>query len=230
MTSPFRFKYPFPPQAQPSTPSTPSSQLSARNFILPSRPWNTPTSSVPSGVATASDDIDDPPSDEEDIPRKRTRYSSVHDFASDNEDEDRFAPPSSVPDTPVVKRPPVILPQPSPDSAPIEFSPSRRQPYQPNGLVAHAARLIHEHSAVSSVAVPRLDQDDTVIVTEIKPADGAGTICRVDMSLGSRVILLVASKGLSASKQVEVGDCLSISNAIKLDKIWICSSWHHKPV
>src|SRR5579859_4504875 len=178
MTSPFRFKYPFPPQAQPSTPSTPSSQLSARNFKLPNRPWNTPTPSLPSGVAHSYDDIDDPPSDEEEFPRKRTRYSSVHDVASDNEEQDMlYAPPSSVAETPIMKRPPVLLPQPPPDSPPIEFSPSRRQPFLPKGLAAHAAKLIHEHSALSSVSLPRLDQDDNVIITEIKPADGAGMIC-----------------------------------------------------
>src|SRR5579859_2585274 len=229
MTSPFRFKYPFPPQAQLSTPLAPSSsQLSARNFIIPNQPWNTPTSSAPAGPKHGDDDIDDPLSDEGHLPRKRTRHSPVHDVTSDSDSEDiSVAPPSSVADTPLVKRPPVILPHPTPESPPIDFSPSRRQPFLPNGLATYMAKLIQEHNALSSVPLLHLDQEDRITVTETKPADGAGTICRVNISTESVIVLFLASKGLSTSKQIRVGDTLSISNAIKLDKLWICSSWHH---
>jgi hypothetical protein len=229
MTSPFRFKYPFPSQAQPTTPST---QLSARNFLLPNRFSNTPSSSVPSASPHVNDDIDDPLSDDDDIPRKRTHYSSVHEVVSD--DEDGYIPLSvstSAMETPVAKRPPVILPQPSPESPPIDFSPSRKQPFQPNGLAAFTAKIIHEHNALSSVAVPRFDQVDTVTVTESRSAEGeAGWICRVNTSTGTTLALFLAPKGLSTSKYIDVGDCLFVSNPVKLETIWICSSWQHKPV
>src|SRR5271167_3290391 len=112
MTSPFRFKHPLPPQTQSSTPLTPSTQLSARNFILPHRRLSTPASSTPSGSPPTTDDIDDSYG-HEDLPRKKTRYSSFHDISSDDdrdgENADRHPP--SLLETPVTKRPPVILPQ-----------------------------------------------------------------------------------------------------------------------
>jgi hypothetical protein len=131
----------------------------------------------------------------------------------------------------MAKRPPVILPQPSPESPPIDFSPSRKQPFQPNRLAAFTAKKIHEHNALSSVAVPRFDQDDMVTVIELRTAEGeAGWICRVETSTGTTLALFLAPKGLSTSKYIDVGDDLSVSNPVKLENIWICSSWQHKPV
>ena len=225
MTSPFRFKHPLRPQTQSFTTTTPSSQLSARNFLLSHRPSSTPASSLPSASLPPTDDIDDPYG-ADDLPRKRTRYSSFHDISSDEEDDNVPAPPSVL-ETPVMKRPPVILPQPSPESPTIDFSPSRRQPFQPNGLAAYAARIIHEHSALSSVAVPRLDQEDTITVVESKLAEGGvGWICRATSLQETTTVLLLTPKGLSTTTQINNGDTLSISNAIKLDTIWICASWH----
>lgn len=230
MTSPFRFKYPFPSQVQPSTPST---QLSARNFLLPNRLSNTPSSSLPSTAPHVNEDIDDSLSDDAlDIPRKRTRYSSAQDVLSDDDDGDNLFPAAtSAIDTPAPKRPPVILPQPSPESPPIDFSPSRRQAFQPNGLAAFAAKIIHEHNALSSVSVPRLDEEDVVTVTESRTAEGdVGWICRVDTSTGTVVVLFLSQKGLKMTQHIDVGDCLSISNPVKHETVWICSSWHHKSV
>jgi hypothetical protein len=228
MTSPFRFKHPL-PQPQSSTPLTPSTQLSARNFILPHRRSSAPASSIPSGSPPPTDDVDDP-FDHEDLPRKRTRYSTFHDISSDDDGDDENAhrhPPSSL-ETPVTKRPPVILPQPTPESPTMDFSPSRRQPFLPSGLAAYTARIIHEHAAVSSVAVPRLDQEDRITVIESRMAEGRiGWICRVSSSEKERIVLLLMLKGLPTTKQISNGDSLSISNPIKLDTIWICASWHH---
>jgi hypothetical protein len=230
MTSPFRFKYPFPSQVQPTTPST---QLSSRNFLLPNRLSYTPSSSLPSTAPHVNDEIDDSLSDDAlDIPRKRTRYSSVHDVLSDDDDGDNLFPIStSAIETPMPKRPPVILPLPSPESPPIDFSPSRRQAFQPNGLAAFTAKIIHEHNALSSVSVPRLDQEDTVSVTESRTAEGdVGWICRVNTSTGTAIVLFLVQKGLAMAKEIDVGDCLAVSNPVKRDTIWICSSWHHKSV
>ena len=227
MTSPFKFKYPLPPQAQPSTPST---QLSARNFILSHRPSSTPVSSLPPASPEADDDIDDPYVSG--IPRKRQRLSSFHDIPSDDDEELGDVASSSMIDTPVAKRPPVILPQPSPQSPTIDFSPSRRQLFQPNGLAVYTARIIHEHSALSSVALPHFDQEDHVNVCESKMAEGGvGYICRVDTREGTtNNVLLLTPKVLTPSRKVNDGDTISISNAVKLDTIWICASWHHKPL
>ena len=225
MTSPFRFKHPLQPQTQSFAPTTPSTQLSARNFLLSHRPSSTPAPSLPSGSPSTTDDIDDPYG-ANDLPRKRTRYSSFHDISSDEEDNDIPAHPSVL-ETPVMKRPPVILPQPSPESPMIDFSPSRRQPFRPNGLAAYMARIIHEHGALSSVAVPRLDQEDTITVIESKMAEGGiGWICRVTSSQETKTVLLLTPKELSTATHINNGDTVSISNAIKLDPIWICASWH----
>jgi len=225
MTSPFKFKYPLPPQAQ-AQPLTPSTQLSARNFLLSHRPSSTPVSSLPPESPRAGDDIDDPYA--HDIPRKRQRVSSFHDISSDD-DELADVAPSSIMDTPVTKRPPVILPQPSPQSPTIDFSPSRRQPFQPNGLAAYTGNIIHEHNALSSVALPHLDQEDHVIVNDSKMAEGGvGYICRVETREGTTYsVLLLTPKTLAPSRNVNDGDMISISNAVKLDTIWICASWHH---
>lgn len=230
MTSPFKFKYPLPPQAQPSTPSTPSTQLSARNFILSHRQSSTPVSSLPTASPGSDDDIDDPYV--HNIPRKRPRLSSLHDLSSDDNDELEDVAPSSMTDTPITKRPPVILPQPSPPSPQIDFSPSRRQPFQPNGLAAYTARIIHEHSALSSVALPHLDQEDDVIVNESKMGEaGVGYICQVETLDGTtKNVLLLTPKVLNPTPKVNNGDMISISNAVKLDSTWICASWHHKHV
>jgi hypothetical protein len=223
MASPFRFKYPLASQTQPTTPS----QLSARNFLL-SR-ITTPVSSVPSAsqhLATVADDIDDPPSDNEDLPRKRTRYSPVDDNV-DFDDDTTFALPSTA-DTARIKRPPVILPQAPPDSPPIDFSPSRRQSFLPNGLAASTAKLIHEHHAFSSVSVPRLDRDDIITITAVRTAEGGtGYICSID---SQTTVFLLTPKGFSLTNPVRVGDCISLSNAVKLDTLWICTSWHHNLV
>lgn len=226
MTSPFRFKHPLPPQTQLSTPLTPSAQLSARNFILPHRLSSTPASSLPlDSPLKTPDDIDDFDG-QDDFPRKRTRYSSFHDISSD--DDEDVPRPSSVFETPVMKRPPVILPQPTPESPTIDFSPSRRQSFQPNGLAAYAATIIHEHSAISSVAVPRLDQEHRITVVESRMAEGGvGWICRVNSSEEIKIVLLLLPKGPSTTKRINNGDVLSISNPVKLDTIWICASWHH---
>lgn len=227
MTSPFKFKYPLPPQVQPTTPSTPSTQLSARNFILSHRQPNTPASSVT--IVSPGDDIDD--SDVHNVRRKRRRFSSFHAITSDDDEELVDATSSSVTDTPVTKRPPVILPQPSPQSPTIDFSPSRRQPFQPNGLAAYTARIIHEHSALSSVALPHLDREDDVVVTKRKLAEGVGYICLVETEERMSInVLLLTPKGLNSWRNVDTGDTISISNAVKLDPIWICASWHHKTV
>jgi hypothetical protein len=221
MASPFRFKYPLPSQTQPTTPS----QLSARNFLLSHR-TTTPVSSVPSQhFAAEADDIDDPPSDNEDPPRKRTRYSPVDNV--DFDDDTTFALPSTA-DTARIKRPPVLLPQAPPDSPPIDFSPSRRQSFLPNGLAATTARLIHEHHALSSVSVPRLDRDDIITITAVRIAEGGtGYICSID---SQTTVLLLTPKGFSLTNPVRVGDCISLSNAVKLDTLWICTSWHHNLV
>jgi hypothetical protein len=225
MTSPFRFKHPLRPQTQSFTPETPSNQLSARNFLLSHRPSSTSAASLPSGSPPTTDDIDDP-CGADDLPRKRTRYLAFHDISSDEEDDNIPAHYPAL-ETPIMKRPPVILPQPSPESPSMDFSPSRRQSFQPNGLAAYTARIIHEHSALSSVAVPRLDQEDSITVIESKMAvGGVGWICRVTSSQGTKTVLLLTPKGLSMTTQINNGDILSISNAVKLDTIWICATWH----
>jgi hypothetical protein len=220
MASPFRFKYPLPSQTQPSTPS----QLSARNFILSHRP-NTPASSLPSASAPSAavnDDIDEDP-ETNDPPHKRTRYSPV-DIDADNDDDFVGLLPTPV-ETPRVRRPPVRLPPAPPDSPPIDFSPSRRQPSLPNGLASYTAKIIHEHSAPSKVAVPRLDQQDSIIVTAVRTAEGGvGYICYGESEI---TVLLLSPKGLSLPNPVRVGDCISLSNPLKLDTLWICTSWHH---
>jgi len=222
MTSPFQFKYPFPPQTKPTTPST---HLSAHNFLLQSRSGTTPSSSVQPTSSGFVDDIDDPASEDDGLPRKRTRYSEVHDFSSED-DEDMPPTLSSVVTPPTVKRPPVILPQPAPDSPPADFSPSRRQPFQPNGLATYVSKLIHEHNALSSVALPHLDREDLVTIEEMRAAEGGvGWICAVATKTGSMTLLLITPKGHSAARQVNVGDTLAISNVTKLESIWICTSW-----
>src|SRR5271154_849417 len=100
MTSPFRFKYPLPPQTQTSTPTTPSTQLSARNFILSHRKSNAPSSSVPS---LPNEDIDEVDADSH-LPRKRTRYSPTIDISSDEEDDFTIPRDSSTFETPIKKR------------------------------------------------------------------------------------------------------------------------------
>lgn len=226
MTSPFRFKHPFPPQASSSNPSTPSTQLSARNFVL-SHGYSTAPASSLSSASQIDDDIEDP-YEHAALPRKRKRYSSFHDISSDGEDDFSSLQPGPALGTPITKRPPVILPQPNPESPTIELSPSRRQPFQPNGLAAYTAKIIHEHTAASSVALPRFDQEDVIIITQSKIAEGGiGWICSTQ---GTINVLLLKPKGLSTTKQVSKGDCISISNPVKFDTIWICSSWQHKPV
>jgi hypothetical protein len=228
MTSPFRFKYPFPAQTQPTTSST---QLSARNFVLQSRSLRTPSSSSYTVVSTDNiEDIDDTGSEHEELPRKRGRYSSIQELSSD-EDDPALPPLSSVTDslhiTTPVKRPPVILPHAIPDSPPVDFSPSRRQPFQPNGLVAYTAQLIHENNALSSVTIPQLDRQDMVNVLELQQAEGdVGWICRVQVTSGEPTILLIASKRMTSSTRVNIGDTLAVSNPIKTESVWICSSWH----
>lgn len=223
MTPPFQFKHPFPPpQTQPTTPST---HLSAHNFLLQPRSGTTPSSSTLPTSSGVVDDIDDPASDNDELPRKKTRYSAVHDFSSD-EDEDIPPTLSSVVTPPTVKRPPVILPQPAPDSPPVDFSPSRRQHFQPNGLAACMLKIIHEHNALSSVALPHLDREDLVTIEETRAVEGGvGWICAVTTIAGSMTLLLIAPKGHSAPRQVNVGDTLAISNVTKLESIWICTSW-----
>lgn len=221
MTSPFRFKYPFPQQTQPNTPST---QLSARNFLLHPHSLRTPSSSSTRTSAGAVDDIDDPGSDHDHLPRKRTRYSFVQEFSSDDDDELPAQPPSATV-TPI-KRPPVILPQPTPDSPPVDFSPSRRQTFHPNGLAAYTAKIIHEHNALASVSIPHLDWEDLVTVREIRQTEGSvGWICRIRGNSGEAIILLIAPKGMAQSMNVNVGDTLAVSNVIKTESIWICTSW-----
>jgi hypothetical protein len=227
MASPFRFKYQLPPQGKPSTP------LSARNFILSNRPSSTPAFSLPSGSQVVTDDIDD--SYAPAIPRKRKRYASFHDLSSDEDDElsvNLSVSPTSTLDTPVTKRPPVILPQPTPESPKLDFSPSRRKAFQPNGLAAYTAKIIHEHSALSSVVVPRLDAEESVTIEECKMAEGeVGRICRLRSSEGNQTVaLLLTPKGLPIPKEVKEGELLSISSAVKLETLWICTSWRHNSV
>ena len=224
MTSSFNFKRPLPQQAPPSTPLT---QLSARNFILPRRQSSTPNS-VSVDLRQVNDDIDDLPDNENHFSRKRTRYAAFDDIFSEDEGEHGIFQPS-VFETPVSKRPPVILPQPTPESPSTDLSPSRRQSFQPNGLAAYMAKVIEEHDAVSSVAIPYLDQEVTYTIAESKATEGGvGWICRINSLDEPHIALLLRPKGLGISKEVKEGDLISVSNAVKLDAIWICASWRHK--
>jgi hypothetical protein len=230
MTSPFQFKYPFPPQAQPSTP-TPSTPLSARQFILPRRLSATPQSSLSAASQRITEDIDD--DEEQQTPRKRTRYPSIHDSSSEDEeidfDSNLRTSTSHADETLLPKRPPVIVPQQTPDSDAIDTSPSRRKMFQPHGLAAFASKIIHEYTAQSSVAVPGLDEEDTVVLMEIKVIDGGmGYMCQADSPQGKIIVFLLVNNGLPIPRKVRKGDVISISNAVRLDTTWICTSWRHK--
>jgi hypothetical protein len=230
MTSPFQFKYPFPPQVQPSTPTTPSTPLSARQFIIPSRTSATPQSSLAVGSQRITDDIDDEDFGDS-AACKKARHSSIHEFSSDEEEIDfDFDPRPSIPlpqDTP--KRPPVILPDRMPDSDAIEFSPSRHKRFKPDGLASFASRIIHEYNARGSVALPGIDKEDNVAIVECKAMEGGqGWICQADSAQGSVILILLASNVLSIARKVRKGDTISISNAIRLDTTWICTLWRHK--
>jgi hypothetical protein len=222
MTSPFKFKYPFPSQTQPNTLST---QLSPRNFIL--RPLVNTPSSLTQSSNVLNDDIDDNLSD---LPRKRVRRSSIQDFSSSDEEE---LPPTIHPGlvTPTTRRPPVLLQPPSPESSSVDFSPSRRHKFLANGLAAYFSRVAHEFSALSSVAMPSLDREDVVVVEEVVPAEGGlGWICRVSGAEGEITLLLVESKGLSMPRKVSAGNSIAFTNAVKLKTVWLCPSWRNTSV
>jgi hypothetical protein len=229
MNSPsFPFKHPFPTIAQPTTPSTTSTQLSARNFVLSHRRQPTPASSIPS-VSPAflpSDDIEDRL--ETPVLRKRIRKDTFHELSS--EEEGDVAPPrSSGLETSVSKRPPVIVPQVSPASSNVEFSPSRKGGFLANGLAEYATKIIRDFRAVSSVAVPRLDHEDKVKIIDSKLSEGGlGWMCRVSSSEGRiKVMLFLRPTGLTTITQVKNGDTIAISNVVELDDTWICGSWRY---
>jgi hypothetical protein len=229
MTSPsFRFKHPLSTQAPSSTPSTPSTQLSARNFIFAQRRQPTPASSYASATSNlhSKDDIVDP-FDEIPISRnKRKRRDSSHDVWS--EEEGDVASPRSGSETPIHRRPPVIVPHVSPNTPTAELSPSRKRDFLATGLAKYADSVIRAHRAVSSVSLPYLDYEEKVRILDSKLSDGGvGWMCRVDFSEETRVILFLKPTSLTLQTQIQCGDLIAISNSAQVDDIWICGAWHH---
>jgi len=224
MTSPFRFKHPAASQAEPPIPS--ATQLSARNFILSHRHRPTPAPFRPASSSpfAAKEDIDDP--FDETLSRKRSRIHSFHEISS--EEEGDVASLRSTSETPVSKRPPVIIPQVSPNSPNIELSPSHTRRFLANGLAEYTSKIVDGHRAVSSVALPRLDHEDKVEIIDSKLSEGGlGWICRVKTSEETRVIFFMKPTKLTTTAPMKTGDLIAISNSVKVDDIWICGSWHH---
>jgi hypothetical protein len=230
MTSPsFRFKHPLSTQAQSSAASTPSTQLSARNFIVAQQRQPTPASSSASTtlILPGKDDIVDPIDDP--ISRnKRRRRDSTHDHDISSEEEGDVTSTRSGSDTPIHKRPPVIVPHVSPNTHGVELSPSRKRGFLATGLAKYADRVIRGHRAVSSVSLPYLDYEEKVRILDSKLSDGGvGWMCRVDLSEEMRVILLLKPTSSTLHKEINCGDSIAISNFAKVDDIWICGAWHH---
>jgi len=222
MASPFRFRLPLPSEQQ----STPKTQLAARNFLLPRRPPSTPVSSTTSESFPLTDDIAEEVSDEDELPRKRPRKSSVDELSSDGDAESTDIPRLTGYRTPLPRPPPVILPQQTPESPPIDFSPSRSRKFQPNGLAAYTAQIVQEYEALSSVAVLRVDKEEVVKVEDSKSLEGeVGWICSI-RSEAELVVVLLSPKRSPESRGVRKGDSISISNPIKLDGLWFCAKWH----
>jgi hypothetical protein len=224
---PFCFKHPLPAQAQSSTPSTPSTQLSARNFILAQRRQQTPASSSASAASyiPSKDDIVDPLY-ESPISRKRKQKDSFHDISS--EEEGDVASPRSGSETPINKRPPFIVPLVSPITPATEISPSRKRGFLATGLAKYADRVIHAHRAVSSVSLPYFDYEDKVRVLESKlSAEGVGWMCRVDSSEETKVIFFLKPTSLLLPALIKDGDLIAISNFVQVYDVWICGAWHH---
>ena len=225
MTSPFRFKHPA--ASQPQLPTLSATQLSARNFIVSNRRQPTPASSRPSSsppLAT-KDDIDDS-FDETPLSRKRSRIDSFHEISS--EEEGYVESFRSALETPIKKRPSVLVPQVSPDSPNIELSPSHTGRFLPNGLAEYTSRIVDGHRAISSVAVPRLDHEDNVQIIDSRLSEGGlGCICRVNTSEETRLIFFVKPTSLTTTAPMKTGDLVAISNSVKVDDTWICGSWHY---
>jgi len=225
MTSPFRFKHPAAGQAELPTPS--ATQLSARNFILSHRHQPTPASFRPASSSpfAAKDDIDDP-FDEIPLSRKRSRVDSFHEISSEEEGDVASVP--SILETPISKRPPVLVPQVSPDSPNIELSPSHTGRFLANGLAEYTTKIVDGHRAVSSVALPRLDHEDKVQIIDSKLSEGGlGWICRVNTSEETKVIFFVKPTRLTTTAAMKTGELIAISNSVKVNDIWISSSWHY---
>jgi hypothetical protein len=131
-------------------------------------------------------------------------------------------------ETPIHKRPPVIVPHVSPNTPAGELSPSHKRGFLATGLAKYADRVIRGHRAVSSVSLPYLDYEEKVRILDSKLSDeGAGWMCRGNLSEETRVILLLKPMNLTLHTEINCGDWIAISNIAQVDDIWICGAWHH---